>query len=292
MEKKEFKDKKIYKIKAEDSSNMKIFEALGFSAFSNISNNIKLEKQNEAEKKDNETKKQREKLFISSLGFNISESTECIKSEKKTKKISKKEVAEFNKKYIQKLQKIKKNLDNSNGKEGFKKHYIINFNSFFNKKNKNDILKNRKIAKKQLNEEIKKEKKEIFRLEKQEKRDKNNKKIKKDIKENLNFTIKQIKYNLKIWFKYIKKNISIFINKNIKNKLNRRKNILNLLVIIPIIILVIINIVLIENILKTNKAKKQLIRLKEETIKFDNNSEEIKKEIEKIKTKLKNNQEE
>lgn len=292
MKKKEFINNKINKIKAEDSSNMEMFEALGFSAFSNISNNDSLERQNKTKKIEDEIKKQREKLFISSLGFNISEANGYIKSENKTKKISKKEAIEFNKKYIEKLQKVKKNIDESNKKYDSKNSFIINFKTFFNKKTKNDIIKNNKFVKKQLNKEIKKEKKEIFRLEKQEKINKKNKKIRKDIKENLNFTIKQITYNVKIWFKYLKENITIFINKNLKDKVNRRKNILNLLVIIPITILVIINIGLIENILKTDKAKRQLRRLKQDAIKFDNNSEDIKKEIQKIKTELKNNQEE
>lgn len=255
MEDKKNKEKLIKNIKAEDSSNLDIFEELGFSAFENSS-------------------LKHEEIVDLDTGFILEKEVKKDKKYRSTKRISRKEAINFNKKYVENVRKRQQ--------KNRKKSKKIKFFPIFQKNKKNDIIKN------EIKKEIKKEKKKIFKLESKEKLKLLIKKIKKDLKEKKEKIKKETSDNLKKIRILVKKRVNVFFIKNIKNKKNRRKNILNLFVFIPIIILLIININLIKNIILTNKSIIELRKLKENSIILEKESDELEIEIKNLKKELEN----
>lgn len=255
MEDKKNKEKLIKNIKAEDSSNLDIFEELGFSAFENSS-------------------LKHEEIVDLDTGFILEKEVKKDKKYRSTKRISRKEAINFNKKYVENVRKRKQ--------KDRKKSKKIKIFPIFQKNKKNDIIKN------EIKKEIKKEKKKIFKLESKEKLKLLIKKLKKDLKENKEKIKKETSDNLKKIRILVKKRVNVFFIKNIKNKTNRRKNILNLFVFIPIIILLIININLIKNIILTNKSIIELRKLKENSIILEKESDELEIEIKNLKKELEN----
>lgn len=254
MKDKKNKEKLIKNIKAEDSSNLDIFEELGFSAFENSS-------------------LKHEEMVDLDTGFIVEKEVKKDKKYRSTKRISRKEAINFNKKYVENVRRQQK---------ARKKNKKIKIFPIFQKNKKNDIIKN------EIKKEIKKEKKKIFKLESKEKLKLLIKKIKKDLKENKEKIKKETSDNLKKIRILVKKRVNVFFIKNIKNKTNRRKNILNLFVFIPIIILLIININLIKNIILTNKSIIELRKLKENSIILEKESDELEIEIKRLKKELEN----
>ena len=259
MKDKKNKEKLIKNIKAEDSSNLDIFEELGFSAFENSS-------------------LKHEEMVDLDTGFIVEKEVKKDKKYRSTKRISRKEAINFNKKYVENVRRQQK---------ARKKNKKIKIFPIFQKNKKNDIIKN-DIIKNEIKKEIKKEKKKIFKLESKEKLKLLIKKIKKDLKENKEKIKKETSDNLKKIRILVKKRVNVFFIKNIKNKTNRRKNILNLFVFIPIIILLIININLIKNIILTNKSIIELRKLKENSIILEKESDELEIEIKRLKKELEN----
>lgn len=255
MEDKKNKEKLIKNIKAEDSSNLDIFEELGFSAFENYS-------------------LKHEEIVDLDTGFILEKEVKKDKKYRSTKRISRKEAINFNKKYVENVRKRQQ--------KDRKKSKKIKIFPIFQKNKKNDIIKN------EIKKEIKKEKKKIFKLESKEKLKLLIKKLKKDLKENKEKIKKETSDNLKKIRILVKKRVNVFFIKNIKNKTNRRKNILNLFVFIPIIILLIININLIKNIILTNKSIIELRKLKENSIILEKESDELEIEIKNLKKELEN----
>lgn len=255
MEDKKNKEKLIKNIKAEDSSNLDIFEELGFSAFENSS-------------------LKHEEIVDLDTGFILEKEVKKDKKYHSTKRISRKEAINFNKKYVENVRKRQQ--------KDRKKSKKIKIFPIFQKNKKNDIIKN------EIKKEIKKEKKKIFKLESKEKLKLLIKKLKKDLKENKEKIKKETSDNLKKIRILVKKRANVFFIKNIKNKTNRRKNILNLFVFIPIIILLIININLIKNIILTNKSIIELRKLKENSIILEKESDELEIEIKNLKKELEN----
>lgn len=291
-----------------ENKQEEIFEnMMGFSAFVNGSKNEEkeLEKKIEKEiKKENniELKKQEYKnQFLAKMGLEISENNSNVKRHVTTKKISKKEAKDFNEKYrialkkkkeeqrkkIEYENKRKKELYAQNNKKTsvFKKIF-----PFFHKNTKNDIIKNNPELRK-IREEINKEKKEVNKLFKKKQKDEFVEDFKVDVKKASKNIKKETFANLGKANKLIKKNTINLIKTNILNTINRRKNILSLLVIIPIIILLSMNISLIKDILTTNKAINNAKNLKKLTENLNNESEELEKQIEELKKELKTSQE-
>lgn len=309
------------KIKNENKTEGIFENMMGFSAFVNDSKNEKKEKNikinqekldlknklnnntNNAEisnkKTDNlELKKQEYKnQFLAQMGIEINENTSHSKKNITTKKISRREAKEFNEKYRNALKKkieeqkrielkyekkLKKDLKAQNNEETniFKKIF-----PFFNKNTKNDIIKKNPELRK-IREEINKEKKEVNKLFKKKQKEEFVEDLKVDVKKASKDIKKETLANLGKANKLIKKNTINLIKTNILNTINRRKNILSLLVIIPIIILLIMNISLIKEILITNKAINNAKNLKKLTENLNSESEELEKQIEELKKEL------
>lgn len=306
--KEEFKEKdnlnselKVAENNQKENKQEEIFEnMMGFSAFVNGSKNEEKEikKENNIELKKQEYKNQ----FLASMGLEISENNSNVKRHVTTKKISKKEAKDFNEKYrialkkkqeeqkrrkIEYEKKIKKELYAQNNKKTSVFERIF---PFFHKNTKNDIIKNNPELRK-IREEINKEKKEVNKLFKKKQKDEFVEDFKVDVKKASKNIKKETFANLGKANKLIKKNTINLIKTNILNTINRRKNILSLLVIIPIIILLSMNISLIKDILITNKAINNAKNLKKLTDNLNNESEELEKQIEKLKKELKTSQE-
>ena len=292
------KEEKIEKkeIKAENSSPLifKKFEELGFSASFNNS---------------------KEKAFKENVKTNIKESIysdfgiEVIKNDEKsiyeqktrkiikTKKINKKEAKEFNRKYRENLYKKIKEKQNKENKENKRKNNIFRriSNKFlsllnFNKTTKGDILakeKKNKEIEKIINSEIQKEQKTIDKLYQEKVRQQ---KV-DELKEKTNVAINNIKENSLEFSKNViettKKESIKFYLKNIKDTVNRRINILNILVFLPMIILLGINIKLIKDIIIAQRAIDNANKYRKETIHIQEETERIQKEIKKLKEELK-----
>lgn len=289
------KEEKIEKkeIKAENSSPLifKKFEDLGFSASFNNS---------------------KEKAFKENVKTNIKESIysdfgiEVIKNDEKsiyeqktrkiikTKKINKKEAKEFNRKYRENLYK---KIKEEQKKENKRKNNIFRriSNKFlsllnFNKTTKGDILakeKKNKEIEKIINSEIQKEQKTIDKLYQEKVRQQ---KV-DELKEKTNVAINNIKENSLEFSKNViettKKESIKFYLKNIKDTVNRRINILNILVFLPMIILLGINIKLIKDIIIAQRAIDNANKYRKETIHIQEETERIQKEIKKLKEELK-----
>lgn len=299
-----------------------IFEnMMGFSAFVNDSKNEKKEKNTKINqknlnfknklnnntyndeirnKKTNnlELKKQEYKnQFLAQMGLEIRENTSNTKRNITTKKISRREAKEFNERYRNALKKkveeqkrleleyenkLRKALKAQNDEKTniFKKIF-----PFFNKNTKNDIIKKNPELRK-IREEINKEKKEVNKLFKKKQKDEFVEDLKIDVKKASKDIKKETLANLGKANKLIKRNTVNLIKINILNTINRRKNILSLLVIIPIIILLSMNISLIKEILITNKAINNAKNLKKLTENLNNESEDLEKQIEELKKEL------
>lgn len=295
------KEEKIEKkeIKAENSSPLifKKFEDLGFSASFNNSK--------EKAFKENVKTNIKESIY-SDFGIEVIKNDEKSSYEQKTrkiiktKKINKKEAKEFNRKYREDLyKKIKEeqNKENKENKENKRKNNIFRriSNKFlsllnFNKTTKGDILakeKKNKEIEKIINSEIQKEQKTIDKLYQEKVRQQ---KV-DELKEKTNVAINNIKENSLEFSKNViettKKESIKFYLKNIKDTVNRRINILNILVFLPMIILLGINIKLIKDIIIAQRAIDNANKYRKETIHIQEETERIQKEIKKLKEELK-----
>lgn len=289
------KEEKIEKkeIKAENSSPLifKKFEDLGFSASFNNSK--------EKAFKENVKTNIKESIY-SDFGIEVTKNDEKSSYEQKTrkiiktKKINKKEAKEFNRKYREDLYKKIKEEQN---KENKRKNNIFRriSNKFlsllnFNKTTKGDILakeKKNKEIEKIINSEIQKEQKTIDKLYQEKVRQQ---KV-DELKEKTNVAINNIKENSLEFSKNViettKKESIKFYLKNIKDTVNRRINILNILVFLPMIILLGINIKLIKDIIIAQRAIDNANKYRKETIHIQEETERIQKEIKKLKEELK-----
>ena len=289
------KEEKIEKkeIKAENSSPLifKKFEDLGFSASFNNSK--------EKAFKENVKTNIKESIY-SDFGIEVTKNDEKSSYEQKTrkiiktKKINKKEAKEFNRKYREDLYKKIKEEQN---KENKRKNNIFRriSNKFlsllnFNKTTKGDILakeKKNKEIEKIINSEIQKEQKTIDKLYQEKVRQQ---KV-DELKEKTNVAINYIKENSLEFSKNViettKKESIKFYLKNIKDTVNRRINILNILVFLPMIILLGINIKLIKDIIIAQRAIDNANKYRKETIHIQEETERIQKEIKKLKEELK-----
>lgn len=282
---KEEKNKKEPQV-AENSSPIVFenFKDLGFSASFNNSRE-KIFKENVKES------------IYSNFGIEIIENNEeqdTLKLNKRniaTKKINRKEAKEFNKKYRQNLyKKINSEKNDLNKKQ--KKTFFNKIKKFlnFNKTPKDDILpKDKKIVEieKKINFEIEKEQKIINKLYK----DKIRKEKVDEFKTKTNEAFNTVKENSVEFSKNVidttKKQSIKFYLKNIKDTVNRRINILNILVIVPILILLSINIKLVKDIFIAQRAIDNANKYRKHTIQLQNETEKIQEEINKIKKELK-----
>lgn len=289
------KEEKIEKkeIKAENSSPLifKKFEDLGFSASFNNSK--------EKAFKENVKTNIKESIY-SDFGIEVTKNDEKSSYEQKTrkiiktKKINKKEAKEFNRKYREDLYK---KIKEEQKKENKRKNNIFRriSNKFlsllnFNKTTKGDILakeKKNKEIEKIINSEIQKEQKTIDKLYQEKVRQQ---KV-DELKEKTNVAINYIKENSLEFSKNViettKKESIKFYLKNIKDTVNRRINILNILVFLPMIILLGINIKLIKDIIIAQRAIDNANKYRKETIHIQEETERIQKEIKKLKEELK-----
>ena len=292
------KEEKIEKkeIKAENSSPLifKKFEDLGFSASFNNSK--------EKAFKENVKTNIKESIY-SDFGIEVTKNDEKSSYEQKTrkiiktKKINKKEAKEFNRKYREDLYKKIKEEQKKENKENKRKNNIFRriSNKFlsllnFNKTTKGDILakeKKNKEIEKIINSEIQKEQKTIDKLYQEKVRQQ---KV-DELKEKTNVAINYIKENSLEFSKNViettKKESIKFYLKNIKDTVNRRINILNILVFLPMIILLGINIKLIKDIIIAQRAIDNANKYRKETIHIQEETERIQKEIKKLKEELK-----
>lgn len=302
--------------KYENQKNEKLFENnMGFSAFISIpkndekninknkdinSNTNKSESKIEKKEKEKENKKQN---ISNVFGITLEENTKPKKEFVKTKIISEKEAKELNQIYKNKINEFKKRKNDEEKKrkkdlqrqeKQIKNRPSLNIlskiKSFFNKKRNSDIIKNNPKLK-ELREEIKKEKKYVTKLFRKKEKDEFIKDFKVDLKNAGSDLKEETVENIKNTSKLLKKNTINLIKTNILNEINRRKNILNLFVFIPIIVLLSINISLIKEIVIVNKAINNATKLKTLTENLNVESEQLEKELEDLKKSLVGNQE-